>query len=233
MSLFDKHHPSIRAFTLVEMLVVIGIIVAMMAFAVPAITSLAGSRTMTANVDALSDLLDFARTEAQARSTYVWVGFANLPTTDSANSSGNHQVAAAAFWSTDGTPTAADGALKPLSKLVRLDGTRIVRGSQAGGDLSPEMQKILPTSENPTPLATASTGKNLPDFSNIRFVQTLTFTPQGEVLLVAEPSPTAQVNQIIDIGLKRMRGDNPDAFNPDDGAIWLYGTTGRTRTWRL
>lgn len=250
----DRHR---LAFSLIELLVVIGILAIMMVIAVPVVGSLSGSRTMSANVDALSDLLEYARTEAQARKTYVWVGFKNLPTTDPANSSANHEVAAAAFWSTDGTATATGSAIQPLSRVVRLKGVKLVQGYD-GSELSDELQALLDSTKTqfysgggdwlkrhwpPEPVTNPAadfnpTGKSLPDVSGVSFsmpasTHTVTFTPQGEALFAGEPTRNDGFVHIIDFGLKKMRGDDPDSGSPDDAALWLYGSTGRLREWRL
>jgi len=225
-----------RGLSLTELLVVIAIIGLMMALAVPAVNSMAGGRTVAANLDSLSELLEYARTEAQARSTYVWVGFANLPSTHAANSSGSHQVAAAAFWSADGTPAASGDNLQQLSKLVRLERASFVRG-HGGSDLSQEMRSLLGSATTggatPAALANQGSGKPLPGVSGITFDRSITFTPQGEALLLPQPAPGSPLDAIIDIGVKRMRGDAPEASSPDDGAVWVHGTSGRVRTWRL
>ncbi len=64
-----------RAFTLVEMLVVIGVIVVLLGLVMPAITSLKGGQDMTAAAYDLAGELEMARSYAVANHTYTWVGF--------------------------------------------------------------------------------------------------------------------------------------------------------------
>lgn len=64
-----------RGFTLVELLVVIGIIFLMMGLAAPTLTGTSGGRSVTNAAYSLADLLEQARTYAIANNTYVWVGF--------------------------------------------------------------------------------------------------------------------------------------------------------------
>src|SRR5688572_13635338 len=64
-----------RAFSLVEILTVLTLVALVTSFSIPAFNSLGGSRNMAAGIYEVSGLLEFARNEALARQTYVWVGF--------------------------------------------------------------------------------------------------------------------------------------------------------------
>ena len=71
-----------RAFTLVELLVVIGIIVIALALSVPAFSFLTGARSIEAGENAVAAMLGRARTEAINRSGYVGVLVFLNPKTD-------------------------------------------------------------------------------------------------------------------------------------------------------
>ncbi|HZA37890.1 MAG TPA: type II secretion system protein, partial [Candidatus Baltobacteraceae bacterium] len=63
------------AFTLLELLVVIGIIAILMVLLVPAFTSIKGGTDVTNAAYTIKGVLDTARTYAKANNTYTWVGF--------------------------------------------------------------------------------------------------------------------------------------------------------------
>src|SRR6266550_4594667 len=65
-----------RAFTLLEMLVVMGIIAILMVLVAPAFTNLKSAGDVTNAVYGIQGLLDNARTYAKANNTYVFVGLA-------------------------------------------------------------------------------------------------------------------------------------------------------------
>src|SRR6267143_310516 len=64
-----------RAFTLVELTVVIGIMVLLAALMVPAFTSIKGAGDVTSAAYTVKGVLEQARTYAKANNTYTWVGF--------------------------------------------------------------------------------------------------------------------------------------------------------------
>src|ERR1700686_958237 len=72
----SNSHPKARSsFTLIELMVVIGIIVLFSVLLVPAFTSLKGSGDITNTAYAITGVLEQARNYALANNTYVWVGF--------------------------------------------------------------------------------------------------------------------------------------------------------------
>src|SRR5947199_7614797 len=63
------------AFTLLEMLIVMGIIALLMVLVAPAFTSLKSAGDVTGAAYTVKEVLDTARTYAKANNTYTWVGF--------------------------------------------------------------------------------------------------------------------------------------------------------------
>src|SRR5438094_8349922 len=107
-----------RAFTLLEMLIVMGIIALLMVLVAPAFTSLKSAGDVTAAAYTVKGVLDTARTYAKANNTYTWVGFAGSvgPNTPPPPITGQVEVAIVA--SKDGTNLwSANVALPPASLI--------------------------------------------------------------------------------------------------------------------
>jgi prepilin-type N-terminal cleavage/methylation domain-containing protein len=71
-------HSRLRAFTLLELLIVVGIIAILLVLIAPAFTNLKGASDFTSAVYGIQGLLENARTYAKANHTYVFVGFAEV-----------------------------------------------------------------------------------------------------------------------------------------------------------
>ena len=67
---------SIRGFTLLELLIVVGIIATLLVLMAPAFTYIKGGTDVTSAAYTIKGVLDTARTYAKANNTYTWVGFA-------------------------------------------------------------------------------------------------------------------------------------------------------------
>src|SRR6185437_4717600 len=78
-------------FTLLELLIVIGIIALLLVLIAPAFTNLKSAGDVTSAVYGIEGLLENARTYAKANHTYVFVGFAEVDS--SVDPSASQQVA--------------------------------------------------------------------------------------------------------------------------------------------
>ena len=71
----QRDRASSRGFTLLELLVVVGIIGLLLVLMAPAFTYIKGGTDVTSAAYTIKGVLDTARTYAKANNTYVWVGF--------------------------------------------------------------------------------------------------------------------------------------------------------------
>ncbi|GEM_PF-376709 len=96
-----------RAFTLVELLVVIGIIVILMVLIAPAMNALKGANDMDRAASDLTNMLQFCRSYAIANNTYVYLGIGEFDAAQSASATvqtlGTGRVAMVGIASKDGT----------------------------------------------------------------------------------------------------------------------------------
>src|SRR5438552_7297388 len=117
----------IRAFTLLELMVVIAIIVLAIAFIKPAFTSLKGAGDVTSAAYTIKGVLDQARTYAMANNTYTWVGFYEEDASQSSTSPatvGIGRLVMSVVASKDGT-TIYSGTLS--SPATELDPTKLIQ----------------------------------------------------------------------------------------------------------
>ncbi len=132
--------PKPAAFTLVEMLVVIGIVLALVALLAPAFTTLRNAGDVTSAAYAIKGALEQARIYAVANGTYTWVGFyeentsAAAPTNVAPPYPGKGRLLMASIFSTDGTKIFEDtdpaaplpaARFKQIGKLVRIEGVHV------------------------------------------------------------------------------------------------------------
>jgi prepilin-type N-terminal cleavage/methylation domain-containing protein len=132
-----------RAFTLVELMLVMTIIVIMSVLAIPAMNSRKGGNDLTKAADTIKGVLDRARSYAQSNNTYVWVGFyeedAGKPSAVPTPNPGDGRLVMAVVASTDGTNLGADVSssktgtenwidptkLTPVMNVVKIDNAHL------------------------------------------------------------------------------------------------------------
>src|SRR5215470_7456837 len=124
----DDHSLSQRernsAFTLLELLIVIGIIALLLVLIAPAFTSLKSAGDVTSAAYTIKGVLDTARTYAKANNTYTWVGFYEEDVSQSSTNpatAGVGRVVMSIVASMNGTNvySLGNGAIDP-TKLVQV-----------------------------------------------------------------------------------------------------------------
>jgi len=102
----EPHHPVRAGFTLLELLIVVGIIGVLLVLIAPAFTPIKGGGDVTSAAYGIKGLLENARTYAKANHTYVFIGFTEVDSSVDPSSppvAGNGRVVVAVVASKDGT----------------------------------------------------------------------------------------------------------------------------------
>jgi prepilin-type N-terminal cleavage/methylation domain-containing protein len=208
-----------RAFSLVELLVVIAVLGILAALVVPALPSILGGKGVARAINDASSILELARTEAMSHRTYVYVGFLNAT-----NVLGNSELRIGAVVSLDGT---AGTNIKPLTRLLKIQNVVLT-------DLSGVPQAVrnaLPQNWGGTKFINSSTNRvnfsvGSQSFGNAPVV---IISPQGEILPSANSASFCGSGSL---GLTPTRGTEPQTGGSDGGIVTYYGGSGRIETIR-
>src|SRR5437660_4670395 len=90
-------------FTLVELLIVVGIIAVLLVLIAPAFTYIKGGTDVTSAAYTIKGVLDTARTYAKANDTYTWVGFYEEDVSQPPTTVGVGRIVMSIVASKDGT----------------------------------------------------------------------------------------------------------------------------------
>ena len=235
--------PSPRAFTLVELLVVMAVAVVLLTLVAPAFTQVNTGRQITLAAYSIEGLLDTARAYAKANNTYTWVGFYEEDGSQSSHNPNPHdnsvgRVIVSVVASKDGTSTGTTGTapldadttrLTQINKLVKLDNTHLseLAASDAGTRTVPASayqvgsNSFSQATKFHYPLgATDATAA-------YTFVKIIRFDPTGDAIKMSD-SPV----RLIEIGLRPARGAVPDATTRNCAAIQVTGINGAVRLYQ-
>jgi type II secretory pathway pseudopilin PulG len=236
------HHRA-RAFTLVELLVVIGITAALIFATVPALPSLLGNRGMSKAVTETWNLLELSRNHALTSSQPTFVAFQNTKTLD-----GEDALTAFAFSSLVTRPSISPSTkqlndIQVLSNIHRWTGVKLAEWDK----LDAELKKLRFARADSKSLASApglnvSIGNLVPEPA---WLFTIMFSPQGKAMIYSSFTTTDGKNtytpdidlntpydRFIDLVLLPTRGGNVDSNNPDQAALVLNGASGHIQILR-
>ncbi|HSI83822.1 MAG: Tfp pilus assembly protein FimT/FimU [Candidatus Methylacidiphilales bacterium] len=211
-----------RAFSLIELVMVMAMIGLMASFSVPALSSIAGARGVGQGSYDVVALLELARNEAVARHTYVWVGAQNV----SGHSGTELQLAA--VCSLDGSNSNTNAAnLKSLTQVIRVRNVAMTPWQSLKSST-----RALYTKSTPSSIADNQAGLTFTSGTSPFNGKTVTFTPRGQAILNAVPGRDSGYDPVIDISFRQSQGGSvqPEA---DDAAVLIDGSTGMSRILRF
>ena len=252
-----------RAFTLVEMLVVITVIVIIIGIGAPIIKNISSGNPVSNGVDAISGFLTGARAQAMAQNTYVVVGFLQAQTSSdnpddlymAAVRSLNDTFDPNQVYNSTSNPTSTTPSnYRIIGPVVRLKNVTIQTYSQ----LPSKLQAKLKASNVPPSPSSSSASTSTADFIDCSTKPTtpttysamsfkfqthtfnwclIAFTPQGEALFFpnfpATNSTTTPFYSQLFIGLGTSRGGSAVANDYSAAGMVLDGGGGNIRTFRL
>lgn len=238
------------AFTLLELLVAVGIVALLMVLVAPAFTNIKSAGDVTSAAYTIKGVLDTARTYAKVNNTYTWVGFfeedVSQPSTNPATA-GSGRVVMSIVASKDGTK------IYDPNNLATIDPTRVIQV----GKLT-RIENVHLWTHTDTPSGAGSTFDTRPNVASTycvgnsspsdsatpfqypignpapsaqyTFVKAVQFTPRGEARInnnSNSPQPVAEV------ALEPTHGATvPGSIPANVVAIQFNGITGDVKIYR-
>jgi prepilin-type N-terminal cleavage/methylation domain-containing protein len=236
----------VGGFTLVELLVVIGIIALLMALVVPAFTNIKSGTDAMSAAYTVKGALDTARTYAKANNTYTWVGLfeedVSQPSTNPATA-GTGRVVMSIVASKDGTiiydpsnPSQIDATrLTQVGKLTKVDNVHLATFTDGSGtgstfDTRPPVtfngtQYRIGDTTTPAPSSTYfqyPVGNPAPAWQ-YRFMKAVQFSPRGEGRI---DNNSYSLQTVAEIGLEPTHGATAPASIPANVVAVQFGGVG-------
>ena len=254
------NHPVRAGFTLLELLIVMGIVALLMVLIAPAFTTIKGGTDVTNAAYTIKGVLDTARTYAKANKTYVWVGFfeedGSIPSTSHTATAGNGRMVISTVASKDGTEVytsvgnpAADmdpngTRLSPLGKVVKLESMHLRTFANCASNCtgvsfptrppvpggSPENAKIGDTSPDPSLRYFHYPPTGTEAAAQYTFTRMIQFSPRGEC---RPQNDNYQMRAVVEVGFQLIHGTVAPALDDAKNcAVQLSGFGGNTKIYQ-
>jgi prepilin-type N-terminal cleavage/methylation domain-containing protein len=249
-------------FTLLELLIVIGIIALLMVLIAPAFTTIKGGTDVTSAAYTIKGVLDTARTYAKANNTYTWVGFyeenvANpvSPNTDApavgriimsvvASKDGSNVYGSVAGPAADMDPNGTK--LFQVGKLTKLENMHLRTFGNGSGTLPADTFPTRPPVVGSAPVTDAKIGDTSPTDSLRYFHYPATVTEaqkQYKFVKMIQFNPRGEcrpqndnyeMRTFIEVGLQQTHGANAPALSdPKNCAVQLTGFSGNVKIYQM
>lgn len=247
-----------NAFTLLELLVVVGVIGLLLALIGPTFTTIKSGTDVTSAAYTIKGVLDTARTYAKANNTYTWVGFFEEDASQSSTNpatAGNGRIVISIVASKDGSEVytfvgspAADmdsngTRLLQVGKLIKLDNMhlRTFANGTGAGETFPIRPAVPGGSSDNAKIGDTSPPDSLRYFhypataiegaAQYFFRKMIQFSPRGEC---RPQNDNYEMRAVIEVGLQQTHGTTlPALSDPTNCAVQLTGFSGNVKIYQM
>ena len=253
-----EHGRRSSAFTLLELLVVLGIVGLLLVLVAPAFTTVKSSGDVTSAAYTIKGMLDTARTYAKANNTYTWVGFFEEDVSQGATSpatGGTGRVVMSIVASEDGSKiydpinlgqqTLTSGLIQ-VGKLIKIENihlwthTDTPSGTGWTFDTRTNVASTYCIGDASRSNSTTPFGYpvgNPAPTAQYTFVKAVEFSPRGEPrinnsTINSNGTEVFPLQTAAEIALKPTRGALIDYNSPNLVAIQFTGVGGNVRIYR-
>ena len=243
---------SCRGFTLLELLIVVGIIALLLVLIVPAFTNIKSAGDVTSAAYTIKGVLDTARTYAKANNTYTWVGFyeenVSNPASPNSTTPPVGRVIISVVASKDGTllytlPLTSLVTLTPanliqVGKLAKIDNVHLMTFPAPASTPPPDTFDTRPAvgsaaaqiGDTTPPSPSLSFQYPLGGSAQYTFVKVVQFSPRGEAVIDNSNYTLAPVSEI---GVEPTYGATVPASIPANVvAVQFTGVGGDVKIYR-
>jgi type II secretory pathway pseudopilin PulG len=250
-----KQREHVSAFTLLELLIVLGIVALLMVLIAPAFTYIKGGNDVTSAAYTIKGVLDTARTYAKANNTYTWVGFkeenVGNPASPNSDTPPIGRLVMSVVASKDGTmlyttplgsaftldASLNQAALIQVGKLVKIDNMHLTTFALPTSTPPP----LDTFATRPAPVATTQIGDTTPAIPYLSFhypvgssspqytfTKVIQFSPHGESVVDSSIyfASGASLAPISEIGVEPTHGAVVPSSTPADVVAIQFGGLG-------
>jgi len=235
-------------FTLVELLIVIGIIAVLLVLIAPAFTTIKSAGDVTSAAYTIKGVLDTARTYAKANNTYTWVGFYEEDVSQPPTTVGVGRIVMSIVASKDGTtvydpnnPTTINPTkLIQVGKLTKIENVHLATFTDGLGttgstfDTRPAVTYQTPPNASLTPFQ-YPVGNPAPS-AQYTFMKAIQFSPRGEAEI---DNTNYTLKTVAEVGIVQTRGNaaptpspGPRQYPGNVVAIQFTGVGGDVKIYR-
>lgn len=223
---------SSHGFTLVELLVVLGIIIMIMGILAPSMGGILKGKKIEQAISGVTLALESARMEARSQNAYVWTGIAQVPSSQSP--SGQDEIWLMNFRVKPDkkrlpSDASGGGVAVPVSPLTRIEGVGIIPQGNlpaafpAFEEIAARAEDFSGTPDSNTPLKWVKGGSN----GTQLFSKQILFTPRGEALREEGNPELPNPLPYMFLCLAQTINGKPIPSSKDAAVIVIAGFNGR------